>query len=421
MGPLDFDAAFSAAGVLAMAGWASMILLPRWRSLSRRLAGLVIPAILSLGYAVLILMHWQGASGGFGSLDQVAALFGSRPLLLAGWVHYLAFDLLVGSWILRRSQAEAVPHGFVVPVLLLTFLFGPLGWLAYLWLEASIRAAREDRIARLQARLPAWLRALEIEPRLMAAALAMLALAIPTTLAALIDPRLFQGVDPWIKPLKFEISIALYLATLALLVPLTSERFRAGLAGRYLIWPVIVPLFLEVFYIGWRASRLEASHYNADDTLGAALYTAMGIAAVMFTLAPAVLAWGLARRDAAALPAPLRLSLVGGLGLTTLLGLVSGFALGGSPTGHYVGTVSPNHATLPLLGWSLEIGDLRVPHFLGLHALQIVPLFGLLVWTATRHARRGVAAVALFATAYAGITLMALAAALRGRPLLGWT
>lgn len=419
MGPLDLDAAFSAAGALAMAGWAGLILLPRWRGLSVRLAGLVIPAILSLGYAVLILMHWQGASGGFGSLDQVAALFGSRPLLLAGWVHYLAFDLLVGTWVLRRSQEQAIAHGLIVPVLLLTFLFGPLGYLAYLWLEASIRSAREDRIARLQARLPAWLRALEIEPRLAAAAFAMLVLALPLALASALDPRLFQGVGTWIKPLKFALSAAVFLLTLALFVPLAGERFRASLAGRYLIWPVIVPLIGEVLYIAWRASRVEASHYNTDSALGAALYSLMGLGAVMFTAAPAVLAYGLTRRDAVAMPAVLRWSLVGGLALTAVLGIVSGFAMGGSPSGHYVGAVPPNHATVPFLGWSLEVGDLRLPHFLGLHALQFVPLFGLLVWRLTSATRLGVIAVAAFATVYAAVTLTALAAALGGRPLLG--
>jgi hypothetical protein len=420
MDPLDLDAAFSAAGALAMAGWAGLILLPRWRGLSVRLAGLVIPAVLSLGYAVLILMHWQGASGGFGSLDQVAALFGSRPLLLAGWVHYLAFDLLVGAWVLRRSQEQAIAHGLIVPVLLLTFLFGPLGYLAYLWLEASVRSAREDRIARLQARLPAWLRALEIEPRLAAAAFAMLLLALPLALAWALDPRLFQGVSTWIKPLKFALSAALFLQTLALFVPLAGERFRASLAGRYLIWPVIVPLIGEVLYIAWRASRVEASHYNTDSALGAALYSLMAVGAVMFTAAPGVLAYGLARGDAVAMPGVLRWSLVGGLALTAVLGIVSGFAMGGSPSGHYVGAVPPDHATVPFLGWSLEIGDLRLPHFLGLHALQFVPLFGLLVWRLTSEVRHGLLAVAAFTTIYAAVTLTALAAALGGRPLLGW-
>lgn len=417
--PSFFDDAFALAGRLAIIGWLALILLPRWRGLSAALAGWIIPALLSLGYLVLIAVYWHDAKGGFASLDSVAALFASKPLLLAGWVHYLAFDLFLGNWILRRAQEASIPHWLMVPVLLLTFLFGPVGYLAYLVLKASFRLAREDRIARFQARLPGWLRDFEIEPRLAAAAFAVLALALPTLLAAFLDARLFQGVNVWIKPLKFEISIAFYLATLAVFLPLTSDRFRASWAGRYMIWPVIVPIVLEVLYIAWRASRVEASHYNTDNPLGIALYNAMGIGAVMFTLAAGVLAFGIARRDAAPLPPAVRLSLVVGLALTCVLGLLSGALLGSNASGHFVGTPPELHPTMPLFGWSLAVGDLRIAHFLGLHALQIVPAFGLLVWLATRRTGPGLVTVGAFSTAYAAITTIALLAALNARPPLG--
>lgn len=417
--PTLLDDAFAWAGRLAILGWLALILLPRWRGISDTLAGWVIPGLLSLGYAVLIGAYWHGAEGGFGSLDAVAALFTSKPLLLAGWVHYLAFDLFLGNCLLRRAQEEGIPHWLTVPVLLATFLFGPIGFLGYLLLKGSFRLTREDRIARFQARLPGWLRDLEFEPRLTAAAFAMLALTVPTILALLIDDRLFQGVNVWIKPLKFEISVALYLLTLALFLPLASDRFRASLAGRYVIWPVIVPIILEVLYIAWRASRAEASHYNGNSWIGAALYSAMGVGAVMFTLAPGALAYGLARRDAAQIAPVLRWSLVAGLALTCLFGLASGAVLGASGSGHYVGTAPSAHATLPFLGWSLSIGDLRVSHFLGLHALQLIPAFGLLVWLVTRRETASLAAVGVFSTGYAAVTALALAAALNARPLLG--
>lgn len=417
--PTVFDEAFAAAGRLAIIGWLALILLPRWRGVAAALAGWIVPGLLSLGYLVLIAVHWHEAKGGFASLDSVAALFASKPLLLAGWVHYLAFDLFVGNWILRRSQEEAIPHWLMLPVLTLTFLFGPIGYLAWLLLRASFWIARDDRIARFQARLPAWLRDFEIEPRLAAAAFAMLALAVPTVFAWLVDPRQFQGVDTWIKPLKFELSVALYLLTLALFLPLAGERFRASWLGRYLVWPVIVPITLEVLYIAWRASRAEASHYNTDNVLGAWLYTLMGIGAVMFTVAPGFLAYGLARRDATPMPEPLRWSLVAGLALTCLFGLTSGAFLGSSASGHYVGAQPAPHPTLPFLGWSRSIGDLRVAHFLGLHALQIIPAFALLVWLVTRRQRVGLAAVGAFSAVYAAVTAAALAAALNARPLLG--
>ncbi len=417
--PLSFDDAFTRAGQLAMIGWAALILLPRWRGISAALAGWIIPALLSLGYAVLIAVHWHDAKGGFSSLDSVAALFASKPLLLAGWVHYLAFDLFLGNWILRRSQEEAIPHWLMLPVLLLTFLFGPFGFITYLLLEACFRLAREDRIARLQARLPAWLPDLELEPRLTAAALAMLALAVPTSLAWLIDTRQFHGVDTWIKPLKFELSVAFYLLTLALFLPLASDRFRASWLGRYMVWPVIVPIVLEVLYIAWRASRVEASHYNRDDWIGIALYALMGIGAVMFTIAPGFLAYGLSRRDAAPLPEVVRWSLVVGLALTCVFGLASGAILSSSASGHYVGIVPEAHRTMPFFGWSLTIGDLRVAHFLGLHALQIIPAIGVALWLASRQRKAGLVALGTVSAAYAAITATALVAALQARPLLG--
>jgi hypothetical protein len=416
---MTLDDAFSLSSSLAMLGWLSLILLPRWRSLSQMFGGLVVPALLSLGYVVLIAVHWHDAKGGFGSLDDVASLFQSRPILLAGWVHYLAFDLFLGAWILRRSQETRIPHPVMVPVLLATFLFGPLGYLLFVLLRGSVAVSREDRIARMLARLPAWLRALDPEPRLTAAGLAMLALMLPTAFAYAVDPRLFQASNVWLKPLKFEASLALYLLTLALFLPLTSARFQASWLGRYAVWGAIIPSFLEVAYIGWRASRAEASHYNIGTPLDAALYGAMGLGAVMLTAAAPVIAWGMARRDAAPLAPALRWSIVAGLVLTFALGVADGAVMSASRTGHFVGAAPAAHATVPVLGWSLAIGDLRVAHFLGLHALHVVPAFGLLVWALTRQPRAGTVAVGAFSVAYAGVTLAAFAAALQAKPLLG--
>ena len=88
-------------------------------------------------YAALILMHWAGAEGGFGSLSDVASLFANPWLLLAGWLHYLAFDLFVGAWEVRTARAEGIPHWQVVPCLALTFLFGPAGFFVFSALRLS--------------------------------------------------------------------------------------------------------------------------------------------------------------------------------------------------------------------------------------------------------------------------------------------
>lgn len=415
MPPLTLDAAFSAANLLAASGWLLLVALPRWRA-GRIIAGAVLPVLLSLGYLVLIGVHWHAARGGFSSLDGVAALFASRPLLLAGWVHYLAFDLLVGAWLLRRSQHEGLPHWAMIPVLALTFLFGPIGYLVYRLLAVSRDIVVEDRIPRALARLPAPFRALEWEPRLAAAGIATALLIIPTLGAYAVDPRLFNGDNVWLKPLKFEISIALYLLSFALLLPLTSATFQRSRLGRFTVWPVIGLLGFELVYIAWRASRGEASHYNRDGALAIALYAAMGIAAVLFTAASGFLAYGLARSDAEPLPPALRRSLVLGLGLTCGLGILSGAVLSVAG-GHMIGASAASAAVVPFFGWSLTAGDLRLAHFLALHAMQILPAIVLLAALLGRAlAPRAVDAFALF---YGSVTAAALVAALNARPLLG--
>jgi hypothetical protein len=132
---VPLDTWFSLAGVLAMAGWVLLVVFPRSPLVTDRLVGLGIPAVIGVLYAGLILAFWAGSPGGFGSLDEVAALFTVRGLLLAGWVHYLAFDLFVGAWQVRTARAEAIPHLLVVPCLLMTFLFGPVGLMMFLTLR----------------------------------------------------------------------------------------------------------------------------------------------------------------------------------------------------------------------------------------------------------------------------------------------
>ena len=93
-----------------------------------------LPLLLAATYAGLIATHYlgpHGGEGGFGSLDDVAALFRDRWALLAGWVHYLCFDMWTGAWELRDAQRRGMPHGLLVPCLLLTFMFGPVGLLLY--------------------------------------------------------------------------------------------------------------------------------------------------------------------------------------------------------------------------------------------------------------------------------------------------
>ena len=107
------------------------IVAPRWQWSARIIAPFVIPLILAGAYAAILATHWSGHRGGFSSLAAVAELFADPWLLLAGWVHYLAFDLFLGAWEVRDAARSGVPHWLVVPCLMLTFLVGPVGFLTY--------------------------------------------------------------------------------------------------------------------------------------------------------------------------------------------------------------------------------------------------------------------------------------------------
>ena len=128
------DFLFALANPLALLGWLLLALAPRWRLTNILVLSGALPLLLAAAYAVLLAAHYlgaHGAEGGFGSLAGVAALFHDPWALLAGWVHYLCFDLFTGAWEARDARRRGVPHGWLVPCLALTFLFGPVGLLAY--------------------------------------------------------------------------------------------------------------------------------------------------------------------------------------------------------------------------------------------------------------------------------------------------
>jgi ABA DEFICIENT 4-like len=128
---MSAETLFAVVSAAIVPGWLLLILVPRARITER----LVLSGFYSLAFAavylVLIVAFFPGARGGFGSLADVDRLFRNPYLLLAGWIHYLAFDLFVGAWEARDAVKRGVPHLNVIPCLVLTFLFGPIGLLAY--------------------------------------------------------------------------------------------------------------------------------------------------------------------------------------------------------------------------------------------------------------------------------------------------
>lgn len=132
-GVIDLDLLFSLSSAVALAGWIALLLslFPRLRALRGAFAKLAAPLLLSVFYAVLIAAYFGRGEGGFGSLDEVALLFGDRGVLLAGWIHYLAFDLLIGAELADKAERERVPALVMPPIFVLTFMLGPIGFLAY--------------------------------------------------------------------------------------------------------------------------------------------------------------------------------------------------------------------------------------------------------------------------------------------------
>lgn len=128
---------FRIANLLALCGWLLLLASPLLGMWAERVAGYAWPLLFSILYTGLILAFWSRAEGGFGTLQDVMRLLAKPELALAGWVHYLAFDLFIGGWEVRTARAEGIPFWIVVPCLSLTFLFGPAGLLAF----AAIRSA----------------------------------------------------------------------------------------------------------------------------------------------------------------------------------------------------------------------------------------------------------------------------------------
>lgn len=122
---------FSIANLTAMLSWIILAVAPRWLVTRKVLLSGAIPLLLSVAYLVLIVAFFGRSEGGFGSLADVMKLFTNEWTMLAGWIHYLAFDLFVGIWEVKDAQKRKISHWFVVPCLFLTFMLGPVGFLLY--------------------------------------------------------------------------------------------------------------------------------------------------------------------------------------------------------------------------------------------------------------------------------------------------
>jgi hypothetical protein len=128
---MSADQIFSIANSLAVLCWILLALLPNRRWVTDVVAGKAAPALFAAAYIAIVVAVFPRAEGSFSTLAGVTQLFANPWLLLAGWLHYLAFDLLIGTWEARDSIERRVPRWVLVPCLFLTLMFGPTGWLLY--------------------------------------------------------------------------------------------------------------------------------------------------------------------------------------------------------------------------------------------------------------------------------------------------
>lgn len=185
-----------------------------------------------------------------------------------------------------------------------------------------------------------------------------------------IDDRHFAGISVWIKPAKFALSISVYFATLALFSERLGRAFFQTRSGRAMSWlPVLCGAF-EMIYIIIQAGQADASHFNYSSNFHSIMYALMGVGALTMVL---ICAWmGMAILGRHGYRNPMSLAIALGLILTFILGGGFGGYLS-SAGSHWVGGVANDAQGLPLVGWATAGGDLRVAHFWGIHAMQIVP------------------------------------------------
>lgn len=244
----------------------------------------------------------------------------------------------------------------------------------------------------------------------------LLALAtIPLLGALAIDPRLFNGISVWVKPLKFLAATLVYLLTLAWFARHAAADVRHRPWWRWHERAVICAIVLEMIWIAGAAALGTASHFNLSSPLASSLYALMGLAAVLLTSASTTLAWAIHRHPGSDLPPAVGCALVWGLALTLPLTLVTAGTLSAMGS-HWIGGTPSDASGLAIMGWSRDGGDLRVAHFFATHAMHAVPLAGLLCWRL--FGRDALTAVRLAALAYAVFVAWTFVQALSGRPFI---
>jgi hypothetical protein len=240
-------------------------------------------------------------------------------------------------------------------------------------------------------------------------AVANLAALVPVSLAMFVDDRLILGINPWIKPAKFLVSVAIYFLTLSWMVP-RIEGYRR--VTTVIAWVAIATMVTENVLIIMQSARGTTSHFNIASLFDAMVFQTMGVMILFNTMA---IVWLLVLFKRS--PKPMPRAQLTGIRLGLLLFIIGGLQGGMMVTtmGHSVG-VPEGGPGLPFVNWSTEGGDLRSAHFVGLHALQVLPLLG---WVLSRsRPDAGVTTVRVVAIVWVVVFSALTWLALSGTPLL---
>ncbi|OED38841.1 hypothetical protein AB833_18060 [Chromatiales bacterium (ex Bugula neritina AB1)] len=238
----------------------------------------------------------------------------------------------------------------------------------------------------------------------------MLSLFAITLLLWSIDTRQLGNASVWAKPLKFESSLALYFITLALLAGYLPANIRMQATWRSATYIAVAAGVFEVIYIFLQAARGRASHYNQETTVESAMYGLMGLGALLLVAVSFYLGWLLYRDYQKQKQDTFKLASAYGLMLGSVLTLITAGIMSSGQT-HFAGTPAADSWQVPVTGWLLSGGDLRIPHFFATHLMQFLPLYGLLLQRTTRNSADAQKNIVIFSIIYSSAVLIGLVAA----------
>lgn len=226
------------------------------------------------------------------------------------------------------------------------------------------------------------------------------------------DSRLIDGISIWSKPIKFSISLSIHFFTLAILSQLIDKKRRAGITLTLLGYTAVISMIFEQLYISIQAGRGVKSHFNFSSELTIEIYKLMGIGAFFLVLVTFVLGIMIMRYSSNKNHG-YRLGAILGLTFGSVLTLILAGYLSSNGS-HFVGENASDANGMAVVGWSKQVGDLRVPHFLATHLMQIIPAIGFLSDKINWHAKT---VVVISTIVLCSLTIGLFLLALSGRPL----